>query len=227
MTKRKIQLAKQFKLDLKGKTAVFIDYANMKSWLAQMGYFINLEALYKHLKSYSRVERIYFYYGTDFTNPKSSNFIQKVRQFGYDVTTKPVKYINVNLTDLLNKPGNRQMIDALDKKTRSRLVSNIASLVQKGIRLTLPKCNFDVEITKDMILFKDSFDTAVLFSGDSDFAEILKFLRGKDKNVIVVSTRRFLSGELAQVADTFVNFKRFLKVEGLLYKQNKNPRRGS
>lgn len=214
-------------LNLKGKTAVFIDYANMKSWLAQMGYFIDLEVLYKYLKSFSQVEKIYFYYGTDFKNPKSSNFIQKVRQFGYDVSTKPVKYIHVSLVDLLDKPGNKDLIKTLDKKTRIQLISNIRKLNQQGVRLTLPKCNFDVEITRDMILFKDNFDTIVFFSGDSDFAEILKFLRGKKKRIIVVCARRFLSGELFQTADAFVNFTKFLKIRGLVYQKNKTSKQRS
>lgn len=214
-------------LKLRGRTVVVIDYANMKSWLAQMGYFIDLEVLYKYLKGFSETERIYFYYGTDPKNPKSNNFIQKVRQFGYNVTTKPVQYISISLLDLLNKPGNKQMIDALNETTRSQLISNIKDLNKQGIKLTLPKCNLDVEITKDLMLFMDSFDTLVFFSGDSDFVEILKFLRGKEKNIIIVCTRRFLSGELFRVADNFVNFKKFFKVERLLYKQNKSPRKDS
>lgn len=164
----------------------------------------------------SWVEKIYFYYGTDTKNPKSSNFIQKVRQFGYDVTTKPVKYIKISLVDLLNKPINKQMLKALNGVTRTQFVSKIRKLDKDGVSLTISKCNMDVEITKDTLLFKDNFDTFVLFSGDSDFAEIVKFLRGKDKKILIVCLRRFLSGELFQAAETFINFKHFAKIKGLL-----------
>ena len=78
-----------------------------------------------------------------------------------------------------------------------------------------------------MILFRRNFDTFILFSGDSDFAEVLRFLKGKKKKIIVVCTRRFLSGELFQIADVFVNFKRFFKVRGLVYKKNKTSKRRS
>lgn len=50
------------------------------------------------------------------------------------------------------------------------------------------KCNFDVELTMDVmetVLTRET-DTFIICSGDGDFAKLIKFLKGKAKKVIVV-----------------------------------------
>lgn len=79
-----------------------------------------------------------------------------------------------------------------------------------------PKCNFDVEVTMDMITKIERYDTIMLFSGDSDFGYLLKYLKSKDKKVVVVCTRNRMSKELEEVADIFVpaeTLKEFLKFD--------------
>jgi len=53
---------------IKGKTAVFIDYANLKSWLKDKNLFIDLKILYCILAG-AGIKEIFFYYGTDLKNP--------------------------------------------------------------------------------------------------------------------------------------------------------------
>jgi len=66
------------------------------------------------------------------------------------------------------------------------------------------KANFDVEISVDIVLslvsgWKGDF---VIFSGDSDFAYLVRILQKKFKRrVFVFSTRKFLSWELSYLAD--------------------------
>lgn len=81
-------------LRLRGKTAVFIDWANVHGWEKSLKREIDLGKLYKYLSSYREIKYIYFYFGTD-THPKSKQFLTKVRHLGYQVVTKPVKYILV------------------------------------------------------------------------------------------------------------------------------------
>lgn len=58
------------------------------------------------------------------------------------------------------------------------------------------KANFDVEIAIDAVDKQSLYDTAVLFSGDSDFAPLIDYLKRKDKQTIICSTRRNISREL-------------------------------
>lgn len=78
------------------------------------------------------------------------------------------------------------------------------------------KANFDVEITIDALDKKDSYDTLVLFSGDSDFSALVHYLKGKNKKVIVISTKKHVSKELVKSANKFIDLKKlkfFIKRE--------------
>lgn len=211
---------------LKGKTIAFIDYANLKSWLNWLGVTIDLKKLLQLLKK-NGVERVCFYYGTDPQNPASFAFFQKLRSFGFDVTTKPVKYYKISLKELLSKPVNQRMLKKLNPKIRKIFVREIAQLDNKGVSLLTPKCNMDVEITLDMLLGLKNYQTFVLFSGDGDFEAALKLLRAKGKRVIVIAKRRFLAGGLVKNCDVFVNFDKLTRIKQLVKKTRTSKKRGS
>lgn len=50
------------------------------------------------------------------------------------------------------------------------------------------KANFDVEITRDILLDKEGSSHIILFSGDSDFASLVETLKELGKKVIVYSS---------------------------------------
>lgn len=84
-----------------------------------------------------------------------------------------------------------------------------------------PKCNFDVEMTMDMLIKIHKYDTVMLFSGDSDFGDLLRYLKEAGKKVVVVCTRNRMSKELEEAADRFIpaeSLKGFLK-----HKKNNTP----
>ena len=90
----------------------------------------------------------------------------------------------------------------------------------------LPKCNFDVEITMDMLMKINKYDSVMLFSGDSDFGGLLNYLKAKDKKIIIVCTRDRMSKELWRVVDKFIpaeSLRNFLKYT---IKKNTPPRKG-
>jgi len=82
------------------------------------------------------------------------------------------------------------------------------------------KANFDVEITIDVLERVDKFDTLVLFSGDSDFDYLIRKLRAKGKNVIVVSTKHHISKELVESSNKYIDLK---KLRSLIERKNKGP----
>ncbi len=84
----------KFKLELKGKTAVFIDWANVYGWQKSLKKEVDPKKLYKYLKSYKKIKLINFYFGTD-NNIKSVNFLKVISKIGYKIITKPVKYITI------------------------------------------------------------------------------------------------------------------------------------
>ena len=58
------------------------------------------------------------------------------------------------------------------------------------------KGDMDIELALDAYIRRTTYDTFILFSGDSDFAYLLDVLRKEKKNVVVVSTRGHISREL-------------------------------
>lgn len=82
---------KDTKFQIIGKTAVFIDFANVFGWRDVVGY-IDPKDIFKYLKSYSQIDSINLFYGTD-DNIKSKKFLKEIKKIGYHLVTKKVKYI--------------------------------------------------------------------------------------------------------------------------------------
>jgi len=76
------------------------------------------------------------------------------------------------------------------------------------------KGNLDVELTIDAVDNKDKFQSFILFSGDSDFEALLKYMRVHRKNCIVVSTKDHVSIELLKQAK-FIDLKKLKGEIGL------------
>jgi len=220
-SKFKINLKKY----LKSKSIAFIDYANIKAWAREKNLAFDLEVLYRYLKNLG-VEKVLFYYGTDPQNPRSHAFLTKMRQIGFEVTTKPVKYIKISLSNLFHQSHNKEALKKLSLKTQKTILKEIRQLEQKKIRLLFPKANFDVEMTLDMALFENFFSYFLIFSGDSDLLTIVKHLRSKGKKVVIFSGKKYLAGELLKEADGIIRLERLTKkVKGLVksLNQKKTP----
>lgn len=82
----------------------------------------------------------------------------------------------------------------------------------KRIRITKGvyewKGDFDVEITMDVMDNIKEFNTAVLLSGDSDFAPIVRRMQENGKTVIIMSTKDHISRELIKFSDKYINLKK-------------------
>lgn len=84
----------QQKLKISPKAAVYVDYGNVYGWKSHLKKPVDPEILHKYLKKYSEITSINFFYGID-TNQKSINFLDQIKKIGYNLITKPVKYITV------------------------------------------------------------------------------------------------------------------------------------
>jgi len=200
------------------KVLVLIDYANLLSSVRYLGKHIDLKVLYNFFRSLSYVERVSIYYGTDLRNPQSYKFINWLKKTGYDVTTKDVKYIKIDIRDLLSNGKNRILINGLNKKTQELLENNIMKIEEQGILFETQKCNLDVELALDIFQSLDTYDGYILVSGDGDFTPIAQIARAQGKFFIVLSLRKFLAGELFKNCDMYVNLTSLNHLKGLLNK---------
>lgn len=200
------------------KTLVLIDYANLKSAAKYLGKYTELDTLYSYLKSFPYVNKISIYYGTDPNNPSSFKFISWLRTTGYEVVTKNVKYIKLNLRDTIYNGKTKEALSKIDKKITKQLDSNIRQIEKAGLSFLQPKCNLDIEMALDIFNGLETYDSFILFSGDSDFENILKIARSRGKHITVISLRKFTSGEVITNSDSYINLTSLEKsLPGFLY----------
>lgn len=80
------------------------------------------------------------------------------------------------------------------------------------------KGNMDVEIAVDMMELSDRIDHAVLFSGDGDFASLVKAVQRKGVRVSVISTLKSqppqAADDLRRAADSFIDLADLLPLFG-------------
>lgn len=189
-----------------GRIFAFVDFGNVRPWAKDMWVEenkfrfcieIDIKKVYD-LCSWVSTKQSFFYYGY-FPNDED----------GDAKSTKAKKHNDsIFRIDKARRCG-------FDVKTKE--VKMIPQYNEDGkFRGKFPKCNFDVEITMDMLLSVERYDTLMLFSGDSDFGGLLKYLKSLGKKIIIVCTRNRMSSELEEAADKFIpaeTLKDFLRYE--------------
>jgi uncharacterized LabA/DUF88 family protein len=183
-----------FETESYGRIFTFVDFANVRKWARSFWPAENKEYLKREIdiaKIASVIDHIhpvrkYFYYGHYKEFPLLSpdnTFNLKYRQSIYRI-------------DKARKAGFR---------VRTKDVKEINNFDEDGKFLgKLNKCNFDVEMTMDMVQQIENYDTIFLWSGDSDFHILLQYLKSKKKKIIVICNRDFVSEELYANADLFI-----------------------
>jgi len=104
------------------------------------------------------------------------------------------------LGDFIRKP----LLAKFDLETIEYLNKKLKELNDKGIKFIEDlKCNFDVEIGRDMLIDyeKNRVENFILWSGDSDFADPIKQLLDDGKKVILFATARKVASELNELKE--------------------------
>lgn len=149
----------EFSLKLKGKILVCIDWANVYGWFKGLGWKIDPEKLFKYLKSYPEVVDIKFYYGTD-DNAKSKKFLEEIKGIGFNLRTKDVKLVPVNLDKTYLKTLFGEVKALLDnaKQANSQMSNKLYDLMRKIEDLPLPEIDYPeyhtVEVAGEKQLFE-------------------------------------------------------------------------
>ena len=98
------------------------------------------------------------------------------------------------------------------KKSGYKLTTKPLKLIKNRRDGThLRKANFDVEIAVEAMKRIDSFDTFILFSGDSDFDYLIKELKKQGKKAIVVSLKYHVAKELVESSDFYLDLRKIKK----------------
>lgn len=193
------------------KTNIYIDFANVIRWQDKLRWHIDLKRLKQFLDSFDTINLVKFYSGTIVGKEESEKFVEDTKKMSYDIHTKPVKIMNLSidvssipmdspilLRDFIRKP----LLAKFDLETIEYLNKKLKELNDKGIKFIEDlKCNFDVEIGRDMLLDyeKNGIESFVLWSGDSDFVDPINQLLNDGKKVILFATARKVASELNEL----------------------------
>jgi len=176
------------------KTAVFIDAANLERSVADLG---TKCPNFKHVKKNFRWKALPTnYYKIDYKKLykffKTNSKLASISFYSARFETES----HDNFLTFLKRNGYR----LITKKIKDIKVSE--SRHQR-------KANFDVEISVDAVEWLRNYDTFVLFSGDSDFAYLVRFLKKKNKKILVISERGHVSNELVTEANVYQDLHTF------------------
>lgn len=192
-----------------GNVNVYIDYANVRPWSTKLNWNIDIKRLKQFLYSFDNIKSVKFYNGVLIGDKKSEELSDEAKKnFKQDYKSKPVKImrqsinyssIKSNSTDLLEKFIRKCLLLSYELKTIEYLNDKFREMNNNGIYyIEDRKCNFDVEIGRDMLLNyeRNNIDTFILWSGDSDFCDPVTQLLKDNKKVILFATVRKVSSEL-------------------------------
>lgn len=191
-----------------GNVGVYIDHANIRPWAEKLGWHIDPKKLKQFLESFNNISSTKFYTGTLIGDLVSEAFAQEITRLGYDLKTKPVKIMDISInassidlqsTALLKQFIRPSLLRKYDLDTIEHLNKKFVEFNNAGIySIQDRKCNFDVELGRDMLLDyeRNNIDTYVLWSGDSDFADPIDQLMTDQKNVCLFATARRVATEI-------------------------------
>lgn len=187
----------------------YLDLANMFHWQDVLRWGFSVDNLIDQLKKIPSIKEIRIYYGTDIKNrQKSENFFKRIQSKETVVITKDVKYIKKEVDDYFFVK--RKTLPLFNQKSQNKLTELSKSVKEQGLLfIEEPKCNFDVEISLDMLDAADKTSGYFLFSGDSDFKETLSRLKIKHKNIYVFGVRGQVGHELWSLMTKYIDFGRW------------------
>lgn len=201
-----------------GRIFSFVDFGNVNYWYEKDRKDFNNNLLPENKKLIVGIEKLSnfadlfsaqkrFYYGLDQRNKSTWHITHLADRYGFKVNKKPIQWVKHYL----------ELEDSRNIKLNHKIRKDGG-----GVFIETPKCNFDVEITIDAIRLMEHYDTLVLFSGDSDFSMLLKFLRRNGKKIILFYAGR-ISYSIKNYADLLVNAQKIKSSICTLKEIKKNP----
>ena len=211
---------KELEKILANPTNVYIDWANVIHWQDKLGWHIHTKRLKQFFDSFDKIKTVYIYTGTLNSNEKSRKDVWELKKMNYRVETKLVKImpysidassVPINSPALLQPFIKKPLLSVLNIKTIEYLNEFFSNLNKQGIlQLEDRKCNFDVEIGRDIFLDlnKGEVDHFILWSGDSDFANTIDAVTQANKKVFLFATSGRVSAELSELKTPVFEIKK-------------------
>lgn len=191
-----------------GASNIYIDWANVIHWQDKLGWHFDTKRMKQLFDSFNTIKSVKIYNGVLKGNKMSEDSVVELKNLGYEVIAKPVKLINISI-DATSIPDNspallqqfikKPLLELLDIGTITLLNQKLADLNKRGsLFIEEKKCNFDVEMGRDMLrdFDLDHIENYILWSVDSDFADPVNQISDDGKKAIIFATSGKVSHEL-------------------------------
>ena len=176
------------------KVAVFIDAANLEKSVADLG---TKPPRIRHLRKGSLWRAL----------PENYYKVDYKKLYKFFKANAKLASISFYSARFATKPHDDFL--TFLKMNGYRLVTKTIKNVRVSETVHKRKANFDVEISVDAVSWIKNYDEFVLFSGDSDFAYLVRFLKKKGKKILIISERGHISNELVKESDTYRDLHTF------------------
>jgi len=182
-----------------------LDLSNMFHWQDTLKWNFSIYAVIEQLLAIKHLKEVRVYYGlNDYELEKSKNFHRRLRECGAILVTKPVKWIKKSISKELFVKSST--LNQFDDDAHAKLDEFITYLQEKQLYIEEPKCNFDVEMSLDILDSADRISGLLLFSGDSDLREPVERLKLWGKRTYVFGVRNQVSRELISSCERLIDF---------------------
>ncbi len=173
------KMKNKFKTDKNNVIYVFIDASNL--WQAQKtkGRFLDYEKIINYIKQNFKASFIKVFYYTAYPANGTRNYSLEGKHKFFTFLKKGLNF------EVRKKKLKR--INVIDEHGES--------IKEKG--------DMDVEITVDAMHHFKKYDTAVFFTGDSDFLVLVSYLKKGGKKVYIFSSQNNISEELRTGGDGY------------------------
>jgi len=200
------------------KTYVFVDASNLfYGGEKSLGWKIDYKKLLDYLKDKYEASRIFYFGGVEIHNFEYSYLENE---------TVPLEELEKHLENIIKKKGS-ELSDAYLllisrhlgrvkfylklKKFGYELCLKPVKLYEQGDGSTKRKANCDVDMAFHMMKEIDKFDRAIVLSGDGDFLPVLKHIKSKGKEVVILARGIRTAKEIKQFAGA--QFRDFTRLE--------------
>jgi uncharacterized LabA/DUF88 family protein len=206
---------------------VYLDLTNMFHWQDILGWRFRIEDAIGQLFTFPNIKEVKVYYGLNPRDKKNSEaFLGRVKKTGAILRPNPpkeMKFIKKDINEGLFFQCRTMTL--FDGQVKNKIQELIDELRNSGIIIEEPKCNFDVEMTIDMLDDVEKMTAVMLFSGDSDMRAPLDRLKVKGKKIAIVGVRGMVAGELHNIKDKYIDFGK-LYTGKRVYVKSENPAKG-
>lgn len=194
----------------------FIDASNLfYGGVKSLGWKIDYKKLLKYLKDKYRISRTFYYAGVEIYDfPYSvldSEAIDLKRLFLFLTTKLKKEYKNLSEGEILVLDKNIRKVkfyQKLESFGYNLKLKPVKIYRQENGRLE-KKANCDVDMTFEMMRLMEQYSSAIVLSGDGDFAIVLKYLKNKRRKITVLARGERTAKEIRQlVGGNFRDFHR-------------------